>query len=235
MTNYVACQVSSISNRVRSLYRLRTRIVLVFLLFGVTCVPVQRSTFTASAVLLDGAIHEVWMQVLDSSITKKWFIFTGPDGDFRLEFPAKPSPEAAGQGPVTLIRGFSLTTVDGMSFSVNLQDNGGDPLASHNNEWGSDLEQSMSAADRTDGRRVVQIHRLAKNIVEAEIWQTVAENGANINYLRRSILRKGRVFTLACGSAIDGQRLNKPVCERFFSSMTFISKSNRSKKARSRK
>ena len=93
-----------------------------------------------------------------------------------------------------------------MSFSVNLQDNGGDPLASHNNEWGSDSDQIMSAADRAAGRRVVQIHRLAKNIVEAELWQTVAENGANINYLRRFILRRGRVYTLACGSVIDGQR-----------------------------
>jgi len=93
----------------------------------------------------------------------------------------------------------------------------------------------MSAADRAAGRRVVQIHRLAKNIVEAELWQTVAENGANINYLRRFILRRGRVYTLVCGSVIDGQKLNKPICERFFSSMKFINKSNRSKKARSRK
>lgn len=235
MTNHIARQVSSISNRVRSLYHPHPRIVVVFLLFGATCMPFQQSALTASAVLLDGATNQTGMAGRDSAVAEKWFIFTGPDGDFRLEFPARPSPETPGQGAVTLIRGFSLTTVDGMSFRVNFQDNGGDPLASHNNEWGSDVDQITSAADRAAGRRVVQIHRLAKNIVEAELWQTVAENGANINYLRRFILRRGRVYTLVCGSVIDGQKLNKPICERFFSSMKFISKSNRSKKTRSRK
>jgi hypothetical protein len=180
MTNYVACLVSSISNRVRFLYPPHTRIVVVFLLFGATCIPFQQGAATASAVLLDGATSQTGMAGGDSAVAKKWFIFTGPDGDFRLEFPARPSPETPGQGAVTLIRGFSLTTVDGTSFRVNFQDNGGDPLASHNNEWGSDVDQIMSAADRAAGRRVVQIHRLAKNIVETELWQTVAENGANI-------------------------------------------------------
>jgi len=141
MTNYATCQPSSISGRVGSIYGLRTRILVVFLLFGATYVPVQRSAATASAALAGhSAIGEAGIAVQKPAVADKWFIFTGPDGDFRLEFPARPSPETPGQGAVTLIRGFSLTTVDGMSFRVNFQDNGGDPLASHNNEWGSDLD-----------------------------------------------------------------------------------------------
>ena len=155
------------------------------------------------------------------TVSSRWYTFTSPDGDFTLEFPGKPSPAEAGEGPVTTIRAYALTTDNGLSFSLNFQDLGGDPRASVNNEWGPEVEELTSAADRRSGVRVVQTHRLAKNIVEAELWQTVAENGANINYLRRSILRRGRVYILACGSAISGRSVDRRICGRFFSSMRF--------------
>lgn len=83
------------------------------------------------------------------------------------------------------------------------------------------MEQLASEADRKDGLRVVQTHRVERNIVETERWQTVPETGANINYLRRSILRRARVYTLACGSVINGKEVDKSICQRFFSSLRF--------------
>jgi hypothetical protein len=162
---------------------------------------------------------------LNASVTpNKWYVWTSPDGDFRLEFPGKPSPKEGIEGPLTIIRAFEVTTNTGMSFSVNFYDLGGDPRAPENNEWSRESEAITSNADRVAGRRVVQIHRLEKNILEAEIWQTVTETGFDINYLRQSIVRRGRVYTLACGSVINGSSVDKPICRRFFNSMRFISK-----------
>ena len=113
----------------------------------------------------------------------RWYILTSPDGDFTLSFPWKPTTEEPAQGPTTLIRSFGLVTSNGIRFSINFHDIGGDPLAPESNEWGRNMEQLASEADRKDGLRVVQTHRVQKNIVETELWQTVPENGANINYL----------------------------------------------------
>lgn len=162
-----------------------------------------------------------------------WYIFTSPDGDFRLAFPFKPKLEEVSEGPVTLIREFGATTNNGIRFSVNLQDMGGDPREPGNNEWGRELEEMSSAADRKQGIEVAQTHRLAKNIVETEVWQTVSANGAHINYLRRSILRRGRVYILACGWVMNGRPVDKPICQRFFDSMRFINKPDQRPQPRS--
>lgn len=156
---------------------------------------------------------------------RRWYMFTSPDDDFRLAFPSKPLEEEATQGPTTLIRAFGLVTPNGMRFSINFQDIGGDPLALESNEWGRNLEQLTSEADRKDGLRVVQTHRVGKNIVETELWQKVPENGANINYLRRIILRRARVYTLACGLVVNGKDLNRSICRRFFGSFRFTKSS----------
>jgi hypothetical protein len=150
-----------------------------------------------------------------------WYMFSSPDGDFRLAFPSRPTAEEATQGPTTLIRTFGLVTANGMRFSINFHDMGGDPLAPESNEWGRNMEQMASEADRKDGLRVVQTQRVGKNIVETELWQAVPDTGAKINYLRRSILRRARVYTLACGSVINGKQVDKSIYRRFFNSFRF--------------
>lgn len=152
----------------------------------------------------------------------KWHTFTSPDEDFTLEFPREPKREREEQGPVTLIRTYSLITGDGMRFSVNFQDVGGDPRSRLSNEFAPGHEGEVSAAARRDGRRMVQIHRLAKNIIEMEYLITVEETNADVNYLERTILRRGRVYSLACGSVVDGREVNKSICRKFFNSMRFL-------------
>lgn len=154
-----------------------------------------------------------------------WVPFRGPDGDFTVKFPQKPKLQEVAQGPATLIRSYAVTTQDGINFSINFHDIGGDPNASENNEWGRELEQVMAAGDRNQNIKIIQTHRLARNVIEAELLQTVPETGSNINYLRRSILRHARIYTLACGPIINNKKVDKRLCGRFFNSIRFISKS----------
>jgi hypothetical protein len=154
--------------------------------------------------------------------TARWLTFKGPDGDFTLSFPGRPGPEQqADQGAITIVRAFGLTTVGGRHYSVNFNDIGGDPNARENNEWAKNTEELLAAGDHKAGSRVVQIHRLEKNVIETELMESDPGTGAQINYLRRSILRRARVYTLACGSVINGEAVNKPSCQKFFSSLRF--------------
>jgi len=158
---------------------------------------------------------------LSRSIPESWYLFTSPDRDFTLRFPQEPKREPDAQGPTTMMRSYALNTEQGMRFSINFQDLGGDPRAAQNNEWASDVEQMTTQAARNRGERVVQIHRPAKNVIEMESWQTVPQTGANQNYLSRSILRRGRVYSLGCGSLVNNEVANQVICRRFFNSIRF--------------
>lgn len=153
-----------------------------------------------------------------------WYVFKSPDGDFTLQFPTKPDVQDVSEGPITLIRYYDVTTKDGTTFSINFHDIGGDPRARENNEWNRDIEAIVSAADRAQNRQIVQTHRIGKSIIDAEIWQTETDSGVHLNYLRRSILRRGRVYTLGCGPVINNKKVDKPLCQKFFSSMRFTNR-----------
>lgn len=154
--------------------------------------------------------------------TDRWYTFKGPDGDFTLDFPRSPQRDPDVQGPVTLIRGYSLTTKDGTRFGINFQDIGGDPRSRNGNEYAPDYEEQATAAAREQGRRVVQVHRLAKNVVEFEYRLTVEENNAEISYLERSIMRRGRVYSVSCGTVVDRGEIDRLACQRFFNSIRFL-------------
>ena len=151
-----------------------------------------------------------------------WYIFKGPDGDFSLVFPAKPEPFESGvEGPVTSIRHYQ-STKDGKHFSINLQDIGGDPRSRDANEFGQKDEIEAAAAARDRGERVVQVHRVAKNIIEMEVWKPVKDTQDKLHRLDYSILRRGRMYTLGCGSLIDNKEVDRAVCRKFFNSIRFI-------------
>ena len=154
-------------------------------------------------------------------VAGQWYTFTSPDRDFTLDFPCAPKRGQDRQGLVTMIRTYDVSTEAGMQFSVNFQDIGGDPRSRQNNEFAADHEEIVAAAAREQGRRVVQVHRLAKNVIEMEYLVTVEETKADINYMERTILRRGRVYSLACGSVVGGREMDKSICRKFFSSMRF--------------
>lgn len=151
-----------------------------------------------------------------------WYIFTGPDGDFSLAFPAKPVPsESEGEGPVTMIRSYHLSTKDGEYFSVNFQDMGGDPTSRDANEFGAKAEVSISVAARERGERVIQVHRRAKHIVEMEVWQPAKDTKEWLHRLDRYIVHRARVYTLGCGSLINKKEVDKLTCRKFYNSIRF--------------
>jgi len=154
--------------------------------------------------------------------TSAWYIFTGPDGDFSLAFPAKPLPfESEADGPVTMMRHYHLSTIDGKYFSVNFQDTGGDPTSRDANKFDAKAEVLISFAARERGERVIQVHRLAKDIVEMEVWQPTKDHKEWLNRLDYTILHRARVYTLGCGSLINNKRIDKPTCRKFFNSIRF--------------
>jgi len=155
------------------------------------------------------------------SVAESWYVFTSPDEDFTLQFPQKPKQEPSEQGQITMMRSYAANTEQGMRFSINFQDLGGNPRSAQNNEWASDVEQMTTQAARNRGERVVQIHRLAKNVIEMESWQTVPQTRANQNYLNRSIIWRGRVYALGCGALLNNEVANKVICRRFFNSIRF--------------
>lgn len=158
-----------------------------------------------------------------------WYIFTGPDGEFSLAFPAKPLPfESPSEGPVTMIRAYHLSTGDGEYFSVNFQDIGGDPLSRDANEFGTNDEIRISDGARQRGESVIQVHRLAKNTIELEVWQPVKDTTERLHRIDHAIVHRARVYTLSCGSLINNKDADKATCQKFFNSIRFH-KPNRAK------
>jgi hypothetical protein len=152
-----------------------------------------------------------------------WYTFIGPDGDFSLAFPAKPErSNSDAEGPVTSIRQYQVSTKAGSHFSVNLQDVGGDPRSRDANEFGQEDEIVAAGAARDRGERVVQVHRVAKNIIEIEVWQPLKDTQNKLHRLDHAILRRGRMYTLGCGSLIDNKEVDRTVCRKFFNSIRFI-------------
>jgi hypothetical protein len=160
----------------------------------------------------------------------RWYVFKSPDGDFTLSFPQRPIQEPDEAGPLTAVRTFALRTQKGTQFSVNSQGSFGDPNSPLSNEWNDRYEQALLMKDRENNRRVVHTQRIGKNTFEAEIWDSSSGASESLNYVRQTILRGGRIYTLLCGSQIYGRKLDKSTCSRFFDSMHFISDSRSSRR-----
>ena len=152
----------------------------------------------------------------------RWYVFVSPDGDFTLSFPQKPSREPDGQGPRTPIKSFGLYSENRMRFSINLQGLAEGPIPSLANEWNDGYSQEQLTRDRENNRRVVHTQRIDKHTFEAEIWDAGTDTGESINYIRRTIIRRARLYTLLCGSEIYGRKVDKGTCRRFFNSMRFV-------------
>ena len=160
--------------------------------------------------------------------TDRWYVLVGPDGDFTLSFPEKPNREADETGPDCVFKSYGLYTQNGMRFSVNFSQLPIDPNLPSANQWTDEVERSLLADDRENKRHVVSSRRLGKNTFEAEIWDASNNTGESLNYVRQTIFRRGKVYTLLCGSEILGRRVDKSICRRFFNSMHFIGKTAKS-------
>ena len=187
---------------------------------------IAASAVVLIGLILGGAGQVTYAQAQRAAVAPKattaeaWQTFAGPDGDFTVSLPGRPSRAADAQGPVTTIRFYELIT-DKMHFVVNFQGLGGDPKARVSNEYAAGYEGLLSDSLREQGQRIVRMRRIARNMVDVEAWQTPKETGADQHYLTRYIIRRGRTYQLNCASRIGGQEVDRAICRRFFSSFRF--------------
>jgi hypothetical protein len=178
-------------------------------------------------LILSGAGQVTRAQAQRAAVAPKatsaeaWETFAGPDGDFTVSLPGRPTRAADAQGPVTTIRFYELIT-DRMHFVVNFQGLGGDPQARVSNEYAAGYEELLSDSLREQGQRIVRMRRIARNMVDVEAWQTPKETGADQHYLTRYVIRRGRTYQLNCASRIGGKEVDRAICRRFFSSLRFL-------------
>ena len=156
------------------------------------------------------------------AVVDRWYVLVSPDADFMLSFPQKPIRELDEQGPNSPIKSYALNTESGMRFSINFQGAAQGPIWSLANEWNDGYEQEQLKSDHENKRRVVHAQRIDKHTFEAEIWDAGTDTGESINYVRRTIVRKARIYILLCGSSTYGRKVHKGTCRRFFNSMRFL-------------
>jgi len=151
----------------------------------------------------------------------RWYTMVGPNGDFTISFPEKPTREPDRDGSVTPIRIYGLYTNDPnnpMYYTINFQNL---PDPSLGNEWNDIYERGILTKDNEEKRHVVSKRRIGKNTFETEVWDSSSDNG-DLNYMRQTIIRRGSVYTLLCSSEVYGRKVEKSLCRRFFDSLHFV-------------
>lgn len=146
----------------------------------------------------------------------KWYTFTGPDGDFTMQFPSKPAREEDIQGPFAMIRRYSTIT-DTHYLGIVYQDVG--PEAS---VLKPTHEEANSALLQEKGYKVVSMRRLSSNTTEMELWSPSQTPGRFLHRIDRTIVSHGRMYTLGCGSRTAEREVSRAVCRRFFDSLRII-------------
>lgn len=159
--------------------------------------------------------------IIAESVNPKWFLFRSPDGDFTLEFPARPKRIQDVQGAITVVRQYVFAD-NIMLLSIAFEDYGGKPDSPENNDWGLKFEETFSRLSRENGTKIVQFRRLTKSTYELEAWTPASTPNDYQHYLTRATLRNARAYRMACNSLIKNQQVDKKVCRRFFNSFRLL-------------
>jgi hypothetical protein len=136
-----------------------------------------------------------------------------------VEFPAEPRLEEGvqRQGDVAARRRYSYYG-NSLWLSVTLQDLGFPPDSRQANDLGPNIEEVLAAYTLERGGRTIRVQRLAKNILEEERSVPSKQTGKERHVVSRIIQRNSRMYTLGCVPLVDGLKVNKAVCRRFFNS-----------------
>jgi hypothetical protein len=152
----------------------------------------------------------------------RWYVFTGPDRDFLVEFPAKPKHEADSEAPSGTMRNFSFDT-DSMSFLLSYVDLGLDPSTKDGNQLPLNFRQIMLDHAKERGWTVLRSQLLRKNVYEQETWSLTKNKPIRrLHYIERNIIRYGRQYILTCSSLLPEQKVNTELCSRFFDSFHVV-------------
>ncbi|HEX8846699.1 MAG TPA: hypothetical protein VF791_18785 [Pyrinomonadaceae bacterium] len=155
-------------------------------------------------------------------VIKRWYVFTGPDRDFVVEFPAKPKHEADSEAPSGTMRNFAFN-IDSMLFLLSYVDLGLDPATTEGNQLPLDFRQSMLSHAKEQGWTVLRSQLLRKNVYEQETWSLTKSNPIRrLHYIERNIVRYGRQYILTCSSLLPEQKVSPEICRRFFDSFRVV-------------
>jgi hypothetical protein len=149
----------------------------------------------------------------------RWRTFVGPDDDFTIEFPSEPRLEEGGQetGEVAMRRRYSYYG-NSLWLSVTFQDLAFPPNSRQANDLGPNIEEVIAAYTVERGGKALRVQRLAKNIVEEERLVPSRQTNQVRHVISRIIQRNSRMYTLGCVPLVDGQKVDKNICRRFFNS-----------------
>jgi hypothetical protein len=151
----------------------------------------------------------------------RWYTFTGPDSDFIILFPAEPKRDADLPGDVAVLRGYSYYGKS-LWLSVSFQDLGFQIESRQTNDLGPNIDEIMAKYTNWRGGKTLRVQRLAKNILEEERVVPSRWSNKDRHVISRVIYSHSRLYTLGCVPLIDGQKVDKKMCRRFFNSFRII-------------
>ena len=152
----------------------------------------------------------------------RWYVFSAPDKDFIVEFPAKPKREPDSEAPSGTMRIYAFDT-SSTSLLLSYVDLDYEPTSRAGNQLPLTFRREMLEHARNRGWTVLRSELLRKNIYEQETWTPMKDRPTlRLHYVERTIIRYGRQYTLSCSSLISEQRVNPEICRRFFSSFQVV-------------
>lgn len=160
------------------------------------------------------------------AIEGQWGTLTGPDRDFKVEFPVEPKrDEFRGKSSLgkagPLIRRYSAST-DTLMLVISFQDLNYEPNSPFADSVASTYERKIKEAARRDGWKIIRIQRLSNSVVETEAWERSRAPSGYVHSISRTVIRNGQAYDLQCRSMFIGRELDRTVCRHFFNSFHVI-------------
>ena len=155
-------------------------------------------------------------------IAAGWRIFTAPDNDFVVQFPAEPQRDTEIKTPSETMRRYS--SVGGtILFQLMFFDTEFDPTSRDGNQLPVNFRQDMLDQAQQEGWTITRSQLLRKNVYEQERWAPMDKNpNQKLHVVTRHIRRYGRQYILACSSLIPDKTLDSIICHRFIDSFHSI-------------
>jgi hypothetical protein len=173
----------------------------------------------------DGSrLHVLLINEFEKS--EQWRSLTGPDKDFTIDFPARPTrdefrgkPNIGKAGRLT--RRYSAFT-DTLALIISFQDLDYAPNSPSADRVAPAYERKIREVARRDGWKIIRIQRLSNSIAEMEAWTPTINAASYVHTISRLVVRNGQAYNIECSSLLIGREVDRVVCRRFFDSFRII-------------
>ena len=156
----------------------------------------------------------------------QWGTLTGPDRDFRIDFPVEPKRDEfrnkRNAGEIgRLVRRYSAYT-DKLMLVISFEDLGYAPNSVFADRVAPAYERKIRDAARRDGWKIISIQRPSNSVVEVDAWERSVKPTGYVHTISRTVIRNGQAYDLQCRSMFVGQKVDRAVCRHFFNSFHVI-------------